>query len=145
MELYYYIIIILIVSASVADAIMDTIQFRLSSSRLPQNRWWNPQFSWYMKWKMTNEGCIIPNTKRPWYYLGLYKPTFVEKFMWSSTILVFTTDAWHMGKSLKLNAIFLAITLALDLVVIESILAFIVLRVVYGLIFELLFSWWLRK
>lgn len=145
MELHYYIILLLIAFAAGADAIMDAISFHYSSSKLPQNRWWDPKFSWYMKWKMTDYGTIIPNTKYKWYYLWLYKPVFEEKFMWSSTVLVFTTDAWHMIKSIKLNAIFLALTLALDLVVIDSILAFIILRVVYGIIFEQLFNRWLRK
>jgi len=131
--------------AGLADAIMDTISFHYNYSKLPQNRWWNPKFSWYMKWKMTDFGTIIPNTKRKWYYLWVYKPKYVEEFIWSSTILVFTTDAWHMAKSIRLNSIFLALALSLDLSVIDSVIAFVILRMVYGVIFELFFSWLLRK
>lgn len=145
METHYYIILILIAFAGGADAIIDTINFHYESSKLPNGLWWNPKFSWLSKWELTLQLPIPINTKRKWYYLWLYIPKYKERFPYSSTLLVFTTDAFHLFKSIKLNAIFLALTLALDLVVIDSILAFIILRIIYGIIFEQLFNRWLQK
>lgn len=33
-----------------------------------------------------------------WYYFGIFKPEYKEKFPYSSTVLVFTTDDWHFYK-----------------------------------------------
>lgn len=86
------IIFILCFSAGIFNGGMDDIQFR--DSWLKKYDWFNPLKSWVYKWK-TLGGVRVICTKAPWYYLWLYKPDYVEKFPYSSTILVFTTDGWH--------------------------------------------------
>lgn len=64
--------------------------------------------SWKNKW-------LFSEFKEPvhpynyWYYFGLYKPKYQEKFIYSSTILVFLTDEWHWKKWLCFTCIELAI------------------------------------
>ncbi len=58
----------------------------------------SPEDTWTYKWKTP----LIESVKRPWYYLGLYKPQFIERFPYSSTALVWLTDAWHRHKKLFL-------------------------------------------
>lgn len=67
--------------------------------------WWDPMKSWKNKWKSP----LQPPTKK-WYYFG-FLPENEEKFPFSSTILVFLTDAWHLAKFLMLIFISLSIVL----------------------------------
>jgi len=53
--------------------------------------------SWLNKWELDHEGNRIPVVDA-WYYFGLFKPEYEEKFPYSSTILVFLTDDWHFKK-----------------------------------------------
>lgn len=53
--------------------------------------------SWTNKWKLNSVGQTYKYVDR-WYYFGLHKPEYVEAFPYSSTILVFTTDSWHLNK-----------------------------------------------
>lgn len=71
--------------AAVSESVMDKLQFHFERSvfaRLKNKQWWNPKTSWRNKWKNGNkeEG---------------------EKFFLSSTIFVFTTDAWHLFKTIR--------------------------------------------
>lgn len=52
--------------------------------------------AWLNKWKLDENGALIPCIKAPWYYLGLFRPEYEERFMFSSTFLVFLTDAEHL-------------------------------------------------
>ena len=52
--------------------------------------WWNPQKSWKFKWKNGD-------------------PKQGEKFWLSSTWLVWTTDAWHLFKSLMEMSLLVAV------------------------------------
>ena len=91
--LYTLIIIsvISIMTAATAKALCDTIQFKFEFSKLKKlNDWWNPRKSWMLKYKP-----YMKYTKKHWWYLGLYKPTYDEKFAFSTTIFVTLTDAWH--------------------------------------------------
>lgn len=68
--------------AGVFNAIMDTLQFRFNTSIFKgwRDQFWNPELSWMNKWK----GGDKKNG---------------ERFPLSSTVLVFTTDGWHLMKS----------------------------------------------
>jgi len=92
--------LILISIAAVLNAGMDLMiirRFRLDGM------FWDPHKSWIKKWKS------IVRPYEYWYYLGLYKPTYQERFPYSSTFLVFLTDGWHLFKSLFLVCFVLAI------------------------------------
>jgi hypothetical protein len=47
------------------------------------------------EWRNKYAVGYLPFTGK--YYLGLYKPRYKEKFMYSTTILVFLTDKWHFA------------------------------------------------
>jgi len=128
---------ILIAIASMSDAMMDAIQFRFSD-KLPSN--WNPKISWRNKWKLNYLCSPMVTLKTPWYYFGIYKLEFVEKFPYSSTLLVSFTDAWHMFKSIKLNSIFIAFAIVTTDVPLYTVYIFLINRILYGLIFEYTFK-----
>lgn len=82
---------ILIALAGICKAVCDKIVFHHSSSVFAnQSDFFNPRTSWKFKWK---------NGDRE---QG-------ERFMFSSTWLVFTTDAWHLFQNLETTLEVLAI------------------------------------
>jgi hypothetical protein len=50
---------------------------------------------------------------REWWYFGLYKPNNAEKFPFSTTILVFLTDRWHLSQFLMLRCFYTMIAIGL--------------------------------
>lgn len=97
---------ILVTLAGIFNAVMDKIAFNYSSSIFKNlnPRFWNLKESWKNQWKWPLE----PFTGR--YYFGLYKPRYRENFPYSSTVLVWMTDAWHLAKAIMLGLLMLAIT-----------------------------------
>ena len=74
--------------------------------------------SWKRKWNwntISNTGFSYIKLYH-WWYFGLFKPKYQEKFPYSSTILVFLTDEWHLKKWLM----FLCIEMAIALPVIDA-------------------------
>jgi hypothetical protein len=53
--------------------------------------------SFLNKWYLV-DGKEVKPLFAPWYYFGLHTPEYVEHFPYSSTILVFLTDHWHLAK-----------------------------------------------
>jgi hypothetical protein len=98
--------LILIIIAGALNAIMDRTDFTFSSSIFKNLNpyFWNVRQSWKNQW----EQPLQPSTKY-WYYFGLYKPRYQEKYPFSSTFLVWTTDAWHLAKTLMLGLIMCSI------------------------------------
>ena len=113
---------VLIVAAAVSEAIMDKIQFHydrsiFSDPKLKQT-FWNPNESWKNKWK------------DDWK---------TERFPGSSTIFVFTTDAWHLFKFFRNTSLFIGLPLLMfgfNHIIIEMIMA----RIMYGITFTLYFD-----
>jgi len=80
--------------------------------------WWtfdldflNAQTGWKKKWKLDDDGNLIPNTTKHWYYFTV-DPKYVEKFYLSSTMFVWLTDGEHLFQFIKKRMIdigFLAI------------------------------------
>ena len=112
----------LIVAAAASEAIMDKIQFHydrsiFSDPKLKQTVW-NPNESWKNKWKSDLK---------------------TERFPGSSTIFVFTTDAWHLFKFFRNTSLFIGLPLLMfgfNHIIIEMIMA----RIMYGLTFTLYFD-----
>ena len=50
---------------------------------------------------------------REWWYFGLYKPKHPEKFPFSTTILVFLTDRWHLSQFIMLRCFYILIAISL--------------------------------
>lgn len=65
---------------------------------------------WKNKWKTINGTPIKttavanPEKAHPW-YLGFHMPKYFEKFPFSSTFLVWTTDGWHLYNMLSYRLI----------------------------------------
>jgi hypothetical protein len=98
---------------------------------------WDPQKSWVFKW------CYpLQPSEKKWYYFGVY-PRYKERFPYSSTILVWTTDAWHLFKALMLGCIMVAIVNYS--VIIHPFIDFILLYSTFTFAFEMFFSYILRK
>jgi hypothetical protein len=73
-----------------------------------------------------------------WWYLGLYKPRFPEKFPFSSTILVMFTDQWHTQQFFMLRCIFLSISIfVFNQLYLILIFSFIIFPFFFGTIFEI--------
>lgn len=113
---------LLITFAAVSESIMDKIQFHYDKSIFKNSKYnqlfWNPIESWKNKWK---------------------EDLKTEKFIGSSTLFVFTTDAWHLFKFFRNTSLFIG----LPLIVIGDmniILSVVIGRVLYGLTFTLCFD-----
>ena len=129
MEIVFIVLsFICIALAGVAEAVMDKLQFHFDRSifsNLKNKQWWNPIDSWKNKWKNGDKEQG-------------------EKFWLSSTILVWTTDAWHFFKSLRNFFVFSAVV-SMNLVFNNSdlwvtLLVGTSLWTLYSAIFEFTFS-----
>lgn len=111
--------LILVVVAGIFKAVMDTLQFHyFTSVFLPKNPlFWNPSLSWMNKWKSDLK---------------------TEKFLFSSTVLVFLTDAWHLFQAGLIFCLILAIVLYKPIV--NKYVDFVILHIVFTGTFELFFS-----
>lgn len=112
---------ILIAIAAVSEAVMDKLQFHFDKSTFKENKnqlFWNPQESWKNKWK---------------------EDLKTEKFPGSSTIFVFTTDAWHLFKFIRTSCLFIGLPLLYGsgLSIITSM---ILARIIFGSVFTLYFD-----
>lgn len=61
---------------------------------------WNGMASWKNKWAVTKTGRLKPY-KPKWYHFGIPMPQ-EERFPFSSTFLVFLTDAEHLFQMCKI-------------------------------------------
>ena len=114
-------IIFLSVSAA-SKAVMDTIQFHYYSSKLDKgyDPFWYPELSWKNKYKNLD-------------------PQQGPRFFGSTTILAWTTDAWHLFQMAFLKFMFVGV--ALIVYGSTSIpLALILSMILFGVVFELFYS-----
>ena len=93
----------------IAEGAKDILSFRYSKSIFSNynKNFWDPQASWINKYKKNK----LNSSPNPWYYFGLYKPRYKEKFPYSTTFLVFLTDGWHLCKGFSLLFLFLSLVL----------------------------------
>ena len=102
--------------------------------------WWNKNSSWKMKWKIDWWNKMpLPNNKKPWYYLGMHKPMYIERFPYSSTILVSFTDGWHLLQNIQFSLIFLGKSILLFDSLLNIVISFIVMKTVFSITFELVY------
>ena len=138
-------VIILMIMAAISNAVMD----RSALNQL-WGKWWNKGDSWEFKWKLSNiasmKGELKPNNKRLWYYLWLYKPDYIEKFPYSSTMFVWVTDAWHLFQFIMLSCFQLAISLNINFIYFDvnqfynEVLEFLALKIIFSLVFLLFYN-----
>lgn len=125
-----YIVLTLLLLAGVSEAIMDKLQFHYSLSVFSRFNplFWNPDISWKNKWK---NGDKLQG----------------EKFWLSSTLFVFTTDAWHLFKFFRNLFLFSGIFCMLftSFSFTTSIITTIVLRIAYGVSFYVNYNHFLKE
>lgn len=131
--------LILIALAGMFNAIYEIlfVAFKQSIFYNQNPLFWDPKKSWVYKW------CYpLKKPEKKWYYFGFY-PEYKERFPYSSTILVWTTDAWHLFKALMLGCIMAGIVNYS--VLIHPILDFFILYSLFTFVFTIFFSYILRK
>ena len=105
--------IALLILGAFTNAIMD-----LSSEGLFPASWMNKNESWTNKWKHGN-------------------PEEGERFLFSSTILVCFTDLWHFAQMIFHSCWQLMIALQTD----HWFINFVVIKVFFGVVFEMVYSY----
>lgn len=60
-------------------------------------------------WKGKYAMPLLVQHHMPWYYFGLYKPRYKERYWYSSTVLVFLTDKWHRYNWIQYRCVDVAI------------------------------------
>jgi len=124
-----YLTFALIFSASIAKAFMD-----ISAKDGFHEAWFNKTQSWENKY-------AIPLVKgTDWWYFGIYKTIYKERFPFSSTFFVCFTDGWHMFQFIFLNCIFIALALNMSSSIIGMTLSFVSLRVIFGIGFNVFYK-----
>jgi len=116
---------VLLIIAGIANAIMDTLQFRFYGSvfkKLP-GKWWDPKISWRNKWKDGD-------------------PQNGEKFWGSSRWFVRFTDAWHFFQSITWTCLMVAIVLYSEIFVwwVDFILFYFVFTSSFSLFYSTIFK-----
>jgi hypothetical protein len=128
-EIIYITLAVLFISISaISEAVMDKLQFHWSKTIFAINPdkykplFWNPKLSWENKYKDAE--------------------TLEPKFLGSTTLFVFTTDAWHLFKFFKNTSIFLALFFILLIFksFLFSAIFTISVRILYGGAFVLFYN-----
>jgi hypothetical protein len=121
-SLWVYLFVII---SAVAKAAMDKLNFHFYESIFSKlnHRFWNSEYSWQNKWRDGN-------------------PELGEDYPFSSTLFVFATDGWHLMQFIFLNSLFIAFFLIAlhDFTTREAIVHLIILRALFGGMFELFFK-----
>jgi len=126
--IYISLAVLFIAISGISEAVMDKLQFHWSKTifAINPNRYkplfWNPELSWENKYKDTE--------------------TLEPKFIGSTTIFVFITDAWHLFKFFKNTSMFLALFFILLIFnsFLFSVIFTISVRIVYGGVFTLFYN-----
>lgn len=118
--------IILLILAFMAKAIMD-----ISAMDGFNSYYWNKTESWENKYAFP----LVKDYKH-WYYFGIMKTKYKERFFMSTTFFVAFTDGWHLAQFVFLNCIFMAIAINTDYIIIS----FIGIRLLYAIIFNSIFK-----
>ena len=115
---------ILVLVAGICNSIMDVLSFKFINSIFAKGgNWINPLNSWKNKWKNGD-------------------PKQGERFLFSSTALVFLTDLWHLCKFIMLMCLCLGIVFYKP---IFGIWDFILFYCLFTFTFELFYSYILIK
>ena len=118
----FYLIITLLFVAGICKSIMNITQFHFNNSifsTFKNQKWFNPSISWKNKWKNGD-------------------PKQGEKFLGSSNIFVWVTDAWHFFQRMMQICMILSIVLYLPMF--GLIYDFFIFYTVYTLTFEVFYS-----
>lgn len=88
-------------------------------------------------WKKKYAAPLI-YSKNHWWYVGLYKPIYDERFPFSTTVLVFLTDSWHRNQFFMLRCLYSAIAIGITRdALIFSVLILIAFPIGVGGVFQI--------
>ena len=94
-------ILLFIITAGMAKGVSDTLQFHYGTSvfaSFQNEQWWNPEMSWKNKYRDYDAG----DTR--------------EAYLFSRSLLVWRTDAWHLAQTIETLGWVLAVLFAIRLV-----------------------------
>jgi hypothetical protein len=93
---------------------------------------------WRNKYLLDDKGYLVSTEKKNhWWYFGIYKPSFAEKFPFSTTALVSLTDDWHFTQFTMYRFLYLAMSFGFTKsIIMILLLTFIVFPIVTGISFE---------
>jgi len=127
-----YLVISCWILAAICNAVMDTIAFKYKRSIFKNlnSQYWNPAKSWRNKYK----NKMVFNG---------------HAFIGSTTVLSFLTDAWHLFQFLSNSFLALSVVIIYHETVNQnlwySLGLFIILKMIWGIIFESFYSKLFRK
>ena len=127
--------IILILVCFVAAAYFKAHMDAIDDSGIKSSEWRNKYEidKWY--------NPVDVKSKNHWWYFGLYKPAYAEKFPFSSTALVFLTDRWHSYQMLTYRFLYLGASFGhSNKLWVVLLLTFIVFPIVVGTVFEIFYG-----
>lgn len=126
--IYMALAVLFVIVSGISESIMDKLQFHWSKTIFSINpnrfkpKFWNPKISWGNKYKDIE--------------------TLKPRFIGSTTIFVFITDAWHLFKFFKNTSMFLALFCIgmINMDFIFTSLFAVSLRIIYGGVFTLFYN-----
>ncbi len=124
-DLRIIITLVLLSIAFIAKAGMD-----ISAKGGFSKAWWNKSESWELKYELPLRKGVN------WWYFGLYRLLYQEKFPFSSTIFVCFTDGWHFLQLIFLNLMFIALSINLGVSIPDHIFFFLIIRMLYAVTFN---------
>jgi len=139
-------LLLFILLLAIFNALMDW-----SSEGLFESDYWNKNQGWWRKYKIIpitidtiiNKNISFYEYKNKWYHFG-FAPRYEEKFIYSTTILVFLTDGWHLLQFLFHTTWQLAIALAIQVNGENTweykVAAFIIIKITFSLLFEIIYK-----
>lgn len=84
---------------------------------------------------------LFTHKKNHWWYFGLYKPRYAEKFPFSTTALVFLTDRWHSYQMFTYRFLYMGASFGYTKNLwTVFFLTFVVFPIVVGVIFEIFYG-----
>lgn len=116
--------LLLVLLSAIAKAVMDVIQFKYYDSIFKEGNsyFWNPALSWANKYKNLD-------------------PKQGPKFFLSTTVLAWTTDAWHLFQMIFLKSLVAGhVILTLGVSDWWVLWANLIAVIGFGLVFELFYS-----
>ena len=101
-----FVSLLLLILAGISKSFMDLS----SENNIPlKGNFWNKSKSWKSKWKTKGTMLVKASKGDNWWYLGIINPRYKERYPFSSTALVFTTDFWHLSQGFFLKFIILGV------------------------------------
>lgn len=131
----YFTVISTLILLGALDALHDNVTFYEIKSPFYFGGW-HAKYSKPLK--------VVKDRFTCWWYFGLIKPKYKERFPFSTTILVFMTDSWHFYKWLKWSGVEFMISVLLIKIYMLSFFYIVPLilvqKIIRGIAFNIIFE-----